>query len=157
MCCWKVLIKILFSELSIIRWGAWMLDSAYINIFRCANKNYALTIICLHLRLICGWGIFVGVWRRQHRKFHWVEQLLFATADALRPSTCTPGPPSRPGPGCYDCGPACTRQTWRNAILNTLRPKQNGPHFAEDIFICIFSMEIIAFWLQFNWILFPKV
>ena len=40
----------------------------------------------------------------------------------------------------------CQRQMWVNSgeiDLNTLRPRQNGRHFADDIFKCIFVNEIV--------------
>ena len=41
------------------------------------------------------------------------------------------------------------------AELNTLRPRQNGPHLAYDIFKYIFWNEIS--WLKFHWSLFLRV
>ena len=35
--------------------------------------------------------------------------------------------------------------------LNTLKPRQNGGHFANAIFKCIVLNEIYEFWLQFPW------
>ena len=39
-------------------------------------------------------------------------------------------------------------------VLNTLRPRQNGRHFADDIFACIFFSEN---WLNFHWNMFARV
>ena len=36
-----------------------------------------------------------------------------------------------------------------NKLSNTLRPRQNGRHFAEDIFKCIFLNENV--WIVLNW------
>ena len=41
--------------------------------------------------------------------------------------------------------------------INTLRPRQNGRQFPDDIFKCIFLMKISALWLRFHWSLFPRV
>ena len=38
--------------------------------------------------------------------------------------------------------------------VNTLRPRQNGRHFADDIFKCIFLNENVWIGLIFNWSLF---
>ena len=40
---------------------------------------------------------------------------------------------------------------------NTLRPRQNRPHFPDDIFKCIFSGENVKFRLIFHWALFSRV
>ena len=39
----------------------------------------------------------------------------------------------------------------------TLRPRQNGCQFADDVLKCIFFNEIFEFWLKFHWILFLRV
>ena len=41
--------------------------------------------------------------------------------------------------------------------INTLRPRQNGRHFADDIFKCIFLMKMFEFRLKFQWSLFLRV
>ena len=41
--------------------------------------------------------------------------------------------------------------------INTLRPRQNGRHFVDDIFYRIFLNERFKFSLKFHWNLFPKV
>ena len=41
--------------------------------------------------------------------------------------------------------------------LNTLRPRSNGRHFAQDIFKCISCMKIFEFRLKFLWSLFLRV
>ena len=41
--------------------------------------------------------------------------------------------------------------------FNTLRPRQNGSQFPDDIFKWIFLLKICEFWLRFHWILFPIV
>ena len=43
------------------------------------------------------------------------------------------------------------------ALLNTLRPRQNGCHFADDIFKCIFMNKMFEFWLKCHWSLFLRV
>ena len=40
--------------------------------------------------------------------------------------------------------------------VNSSPPGQNGRHFADDIFTCIFANEK-SFWLKFHWSLFPMV
>ena len=35
--------------------------------------------------------------------------------------------------------------------INTLRPRQNGRHFADDVFKCIFLNEMCEFCLRFHW------
>ena len=42
-------------------------------------------------------------------------------------------------------------------LFNTLRPRQDGRHFPDDIFKCIFWMKMYEFPLKFHWSLFPKV
>ena len=42
-------------------------------------------------------------------------------------------------------------------ILNTLRPRQNGRHFADDIFKCIFLNENIWIWLTISLKFVPEV
>ena len=41
--------------------------------------------------------------------------------------------------------------------VNTLRPRRNEQHFAEDIFKRIFSMKMFEFRLKFHWSLLPRV
>ena len=41
--------------------------------------------------------------------------------------------------------------------VNTLRLRQDGNHFPDDIFQCIFLMKMIKFRLRFHWSLFPRV
>ena len=41
--------------------------------------------------------------------------------------------------------------------LNTLRPRRNEQHSADDIFKHISSMKMFEFRLQFHWSLFPRV
>ena len=43
--------------------------------------------------------------------------------------------------------------TW---LFNTLRPKQNGRHFPDDISKCIFLNENVWFRLRFHWSLFLR-
>ena len=40
------------------------------------------------------------------------------------------------------------RHAWQKQVryLNTLRPRQNGRHFADDIFEYIFLMTMFEFW-----------
>ena len=45
----------------------------------------------------------------------------------------------------------------RHSIVNTLRPRQNGRHFPDDIFKCIFFMKMYEFRLRFHWSLFLGV
>ena len=40
--------------------------------------------------------------------------------------------------------------------INTLRPRQSGRHFADDIFKCIFGMNMYEFRLRFHHCLFLK-
>ena len=46
---------------------------------------------------------------------------------------------------------------WTWPHFNTLRPRQDGRHFADDIFTCISSMIIAVFWLNFHWNIFARV
>ena len=41
-------------------------------------------------------------------------------------------------------------------VVNTLRPRQDGRHFADDIFKCIFLMKTFDFRLKFYWSLFLR-
>ena len=43
------------------------------------------------------------------------------------------------------------------AHINTLRPRQDGRHFPDDILNSFSCMKIVVFWLKFHWNLFPKV
>ena len=40
-------------------------------------------------------------------------------------------------------------------LLNTLRPRQNGRHFPDDILKRIFLNKNIVFWWKFHWNMFP--
>ena len=40
--------------------------------------------------------------------------------------------------------------------VNTLRPGQNGHHFADDIFKCFPWMKTFSFWMKFHWIMFLR-
>ena len=60
----------------------------------------------------------------------------------------------------------CTRlvkqplRIWTNyshKSINTLRPRQNGRHFPDDIFKCIFLIKMFKFLLRFHWSLFPRI
>ena len=46
-----------------------------------------------------------------------------------------------------------TRPPW----VNTLRPRQNGCHMADNILTLIFWKKIATFLLKSHWILFPRV
>ena len=49
-------------------------------------------------------------------------------------------------------------QCLRHAIkLNSLWPRQNGHHFPDDIFKCIFLNDMYKFRIRFQWNLFPRV
>ena len=41
--------------------------------------------------------------------------------------------------------------------INTLRPRQNGRHFPDDIFKCIFLKKMYEFRLRFHWSLLLRV
>ena len=45
----------------------------------------------------------------------------------------------------------------RDILLNTLRPEQNGCHFANGFSKCIFLNEFIRFFMPFKWSLFHRV
>ena len=44
-----------------------------------------------------------------------------------------------------------------HCLFNSLRPKRNRRHFADDIFKCIFVMKMYCLRLKFRWSLFPRV
>ena len=50
-----------------------------------------------------------------------------------------------------------TLNTKFNHHINTLRPRQNGRNFADDIFKCIFFNEMFQLRLKFHWRLFIRV
>ena len=50
----------------------------------------------------------------------------------------------------------CTESGTLVHQFNTLRPRQDGRHFADDIFKCIFLMKMLEFRLLFHWSLFPR-
>ena len=45
---------------------------------------------------------------------------------------------------------------WKNTFLNTLRPRQNGRYFADDIFKCIFLNENDRISIKISLKFFPK-
>ena len=49
-----------------------------------------------------------------------------------------------------------TTSLW-HCLFNSLRPKRNRRHFADDIFKCIFVMKMYCLRLKFHWSLFPRV
>ena len=44
-----------------------------------------------------------------------------------------------------------------HCLFNSLRPKRNRRHFADEIFKCIFVMKMYCLLLKFRWSLFPRV
>ena len=46
---------------------------------------------------------------------------------------------------------------WCQDSFNTLRQRQNGHHFSDDVFKCFSWMKMYKFWLRFHWSLFPRV
>ena len=48
----------------------------------------------------------------------------------------------------------CRCERWD---INSSPPGQNGRHFVDDIFKCIFLMTSFAFWSKFHWCLFLRV
>ena len=44
-----------------------------------------------------------------------------------------------------------------SADFNSFKPRQNGRHFPDDIFKCIFLTKMDKFWLRCHWSLFPMV
>ena len=54
---------------------------------------------------------------------------------------------------------SCQNENTMSPVMNnSISPGQNGRHFADDIFRCIFVNEIFfLFWLKFNGILFLRV
>ena len=56
-----------------------------------------------------------------------------------------------------DNEPALKTNLSRNWKINSLRLRQNGRHFTDDIFKSIFLKENVEFGLKFHWSLFPKV
>ena len=51
----------------------------------------------------------------------------------------------------------CTYPISLKAYVNTLRPRRNRRHFADDIFKFIFLHEMHEFWLKFHWSVFLRV
>ena len=50
--------------------------------------------------------------------------------------------------------------TWihrSNGYTEITQPEQNCHNFSDDIFICIFWLDVIEFWVKFHWNLFPKI
>ena len=45
----------------------------------------------------------------------------------------------------------------QETIINSLRPRQNGGHFADDTFKCIFLKKMSEFRFKFHWSLFLRV
>ena len=46
--------------------------------------------------------------------------------------------------------------SWKHGFFNTLRPRQNGRHFADDVFICIFLNENVWILLKISLKFVPK-
>ena len=42
-------------------------------------------------------------------------------------------------------------------VINTLRPRQNGRHFSDDIFQCISLFENVCIWIKISLKFVPKV
>ena len=56
---------------------------------------------------------------------------------------------------CYwETNQPLTQKAMEHYLFNTLRPRQNCRHTADDIFKCIFLMIMYAFRLRFHWNLF---
>ena len=58
------------------------------------------------------------------------------------------------------CSTAITPSLWlfsRGIHFNTLRPRQDGRHFADNILRAFSSMNIVAFWLNLHWNMFARV
>ena len=51
----------------------------------------------------------------------------------------------------------CMLSTKVQQIFNSLRPRQNGRHFADDLFKCIFLNENVWISIKFHWRLFLRV
>ena len=45
---------------------------------------------------------------------------------------------------------------WPDQIINTLKPRQNGRHFADNIFKCIFLNENVWIPIKISLIFVPK-
>ena len=52
--------------------------------------------------------------------------------------------------GAYDCSPATVKQMWRLWIINTLRPRQDGCLFPDDISKSIFFNENIQILIKIS-------
>ena len=80
-----------------------------------------------------------GIWRSifEHNKVRLVEKI-WSHKRLCRPSITLISSPKR-------------------VCFNTLRPRQNGRHFADDILKCIFCMKMYEFRLKFHWSLFLRV
>ena len=50
-----------------------------------------------------------------------------------------------------------TAWKWPASQVNTLRPRQNGRHFPDDIFQCIFLIENVWIWIKISLKFVPKV
>ena len=57
----------------------------------------------------------------------------------------------------YLCLPSMLCNLWLNCYINTLRPRQNSSHFADDIFKVIFSYRSVSFRFKFHWKLIPNI
>ena len=60
-------------------------------------------------------------------------------------------------PGIYRCGFENAIFNLVLACVNTLRPRQKGRHFPDDIFKCIFLFENVWIWIKISLKCVPKV
>ena len=84
----------------------------------------------------------------QHAVFIWTQRSLSNTyAELVEPITNVSV--------CYSIRNRARCKFSRNVSeyfhLKTLRPRQNNPHFPNDIFKRIFLMKMYEFWLKFHW------
>ena len=106
--------------------------------------NFKLIIMINILSIFCEIGIR---WMPQHLTDHkstLVQVMAWClTAPSHYLSQCWPRSLSPYG---------VTRPQW----VNTVRPKQNGSLFTDNIFNCIFMTKSFEFWLKFHRSLFPR-
>ena len=113
---------------------------------------------------IRAWVLGLAISQRMHRKkyisdileIHRLDYVIMKVADDLAPNR------HKVISSHYRLGYAysdmnhTTHQKYRVQTINTLRPRQNGHHFADDIFKCISLNENVWIWITISLKFVPK-
>ena len=69
---------------------------------------------------------------------------------SVKVSICLQNEINRHGTGGCRSHTQCYSDRIYQKMINTLRPRQNGRHFPDDIFKCIFLLENILIWIKIS-------